>query len=289
MEISDLVGLSEPLKKLIEVVSKGVGEISRPYLIKKTADAKAYEVKVISEAIKENQEGLQSIGLSNDQLSLMSLDDLSLRNEQSLEERTIQRVDFKEQKRQRNIENVAQKAIEYMEVETEISGDPVDDDWTTRFFDYAEDISNEEMQDLWARILAGEVKKPKSYSLRTLDTLRNLSTEEAETFIKFASLAIRSSGATFILKSENEKLLEETYNISLGDRLLLEELGLITANDLQFQILESGDSPIKLVFLIGDTIVYQEKLENKPKHQINVQVFTKTGIELLELVKATPD
>ena len=54
MEIKDLTGLSEPLKKLIEVASQGIGALSKPYLIKKTADAKDYEIKVIAEAIKDN-------------------------------------------------------------------------------------------------------------------------------------------------------------------------------------------------------------------------------------------
>lgn len=53
MEITDLAGLSEPLKRLIEVISGGIGNVSKPYLIKKTADAKAYEIKVISDAMAE--------------------------------------------------------------------------------------------------------------------------------------------------------------------------------------------------------------------------------------------
>jgi hypothetical protein len=55
MEIKDLTGLSEPLKKLIQVVSQGIGALSKPYLIRKTADVKAYEIKVITEASKTRQ------------------------------------------------------------------------------------------------------------------------------------------------------------------------------------------------------------------------------------------
>jgi hypothetical protein len=52
MEIKDLAGLSDPLKKLIEVISTGVGALSKPYLVRKTADAKAYEIKIIAQASK---------------------------------------------------------------------------------------------------------------------------------------------------------------------------------------------------------------------------------------------
>ena len=39
----------------------------------------------------------------------------------------------------------------------------VDEGGTTRFFDYAEDISGEGMLGLWSEILAGEIREPKSY------------------------------------------------------------------------------------------------------------------------------
>lgn len=288
MEIKDLAGLSDPLKKLIEVVSAGIGGLSKPYLIRKTADAKAYEINKIAEAIKENQDDLKTIGFNEEKLSLMSLDHDSLRNNHSLEHRTQQRVEYKEQKRQKNIEAVTQKAAEELESETFVSEEPVDEDWTTRFFDYAENISSEEMQALWGKILSGEVKKPKSYSLRTLDLLRNLSTEEAEAFIKFGTLAIKSSGTAFILNFNNESLLEEEYKLSFRERLLLEELGLLTANDLAFNVKKTNGESRQSIFINGKSIVIQEKLPNKPEQNIPVLVFTKIGMELLQLVRTEP-
>jgi uncharacterized repeat protein (TIGR03899 family) len=288
MGIKDLAGLSDPLKKLIEVVSAGVGGLSKPYLIRKTADARAYEIKIIAEAIKENQSDLKGIGFNEDKLSLMSLDDSSLKNNLSLENRTQQRVEFKEQKRQKNIENITQKAAEDLESEAVVSDDPVDEDWTSRFFDYAEDISSEDMQGLWGRILAGEIKKPKSYSLRTLDILRNLSTDEAEIFIKFGSLAIQSQDFAFLLNINNEKLLKEEYQLQFTEKLLLEELGLLAASDLQYEIKKTDEQPKKIVFIHNGTIIVQEKLANKPEQQVKILAFTKIGQELLQLIKAEP-
>lgn len=289
MEINDLVGLSKPLKKLIEVVSQGVGALSRPYLIRKTADAKAYEIKVISQAIKDNQQDLKQIGFNEEKLSLMSLDGNTIQKELSLEERTQKRIEYKEQNRQKNIENITQKAAINLEGETDVSEEPVGEDWTTRFFDYAEDISNDEMQELWGRILAGEIKRPKSYSLRTLDIVRNLSETEAQVFMKFASLAINSGGSSFILNFKNESLLEEKYQLFFKDRLLLEELGFITANDLQLKIDKTENQKGQSVFVIGNIIVVFEKLENKAEQQLQILVFTKIGEELLKLVESKPE
>jgi len=288
MEIKDLTGLSEPLKKLIEVVSQGVGALSKPYLIKKTADAKAYEIKVIAESIKENQESLKQIDYKEEKLSLASLNGESIKAELSIDERAQKRIDFREHKKQNNIENITQKAAEQLEVENNVSDEPVDEDWTSRFFNYAEDISNEEMQEIWARILAGEIKSPKSYSLRTLDVLRNLSKEEAEIFMKFASLAIHGNGTSFVLNFQNEELLEKEYGLNFSDRLLLEELGFLTANDLQYQISETKDQKGQSIFKIGNQLIVHDKLENKPEQQINILVFTKMGQELLKMVKPTP-
>lgn len=288
MEVKDLAGLSEPLKKLIEVVSTGVGALSKPYLIRKTADAKAYEINTIAQAIKDNQYDLKNIEFQEEKLSLISLDNNSLKNELSLEDRTQRRIEFKEQKRQQNIESITQKAAEDLESEKNVSDEPVSEDWTSRFFNYAEDISNEEMQGIWGRILAGEIKKPKSYSLRALDILRNLSTEEAEIFIKFGSLGIRSGGSTFLLNFKNEKLLEKEYQLNFSERLLLEELGLLAANDLRYTIQKTDNTSSQIVFLIGSTIVIHQKLDKKPEQQLEVLVFTKIGQELLQLVNISP-
>ncbi len=288
MEIKDLAGISDPLKKLIEVASTGVGALSKPYLIRKTADAKAYEIKIIAQAIKDNQHDLKNIGFNEEKLSLMSLDDSSLKNELPLEDRTQRRIQFKEQKRQKNIESITQKAADNLESQSNVSEEAVDEDWTSRFFNYAEDISNEEMQGLWGRILAGEIKKPKSYSLRTLDILRNLSTEEAEVFIKFGSLAIHSGNSAFLLNFTNEKLLKEEYQLNFSERLLLEELGLLAANDLQYRIKKTDNTPRQVVFIIGNTVVLHEKLKEKPEQQLHVLVFTKIGQELLQLVNVSP-
>ena len=115
MEIKDLAGLSEPLKKLIEVVSQGLGALSKPYLIRKTADAKAYEIKAISDAIKDNHGNLKEIGYSEEKLSLLSLDSESIQNELAIEERTKNRIEYKEQKRQKNIENITQNAAKNLD------------------------------------------------------------------------------------------------------------------------------------------------------------------------------
>jgi hypothetical protein len=89
---------------------------------------------------------------------------------QEIRMRMNERLEKQEVRRQRNIESIATKAAHALpppDREQEVSDKPVNEDWTTRFFQECQDISDEQMQQLWARILAGEVTKPGSFAPRT--------------------------------------------------------------------------------------------------------------------------
>lgn len=88
----------------------------------------------------------------------------------------------------RNFLNVAKIASryeeEFKEFKTNQESGSFEFDWFIRFFDSVGNISNAEMQNLWARILAGEIHNHGTFSLRTLETLRNMNQEEAILFKK---------------------------------------------------------------------------------------------------------
>jgi len=84
-------------------------------------------------------------------------------------------------RRQVNVAHAIAHAEEVLQDDTqEPPSKNIDDDWLYRWRDYAGDVSAETMQQLWGKILAGELKAPGSYSLRVLDFLRNLSQDEAQ-------------------------------------------------------------------------------------------------------------
>ena len=100
-----------------------------------------------------------------------------------------QRIKFQEQKRQSNIGSVVQQAA--LELgDKEVQDHEVDHDWTARFFSDVQDVSSEQMQALWAKILAGEVTRPGSTSIRTLSILRNLNQDVAGLFSKLCSICV---------------------------------------------------------------------------------------------------
>ena len=72
------------------------------------------------------------------------------------------------------------------------------------------------------RVLAGENKSPGSFSLRTLEFLKNLSKQEAIEVAKFSQFAVSD-----VVLRGNEALLE-AEGINLNTLLRMEELGVVT-------------------------------------------------------------
>ncbi|OYW22808.1 MAG: hypothetical protein B7Z43_05635, partial [Sphingomonas sp. 12-62-6] len=56
----------------------------------------------------------------------------------------------------------------------------IDEDWMNQFTRFAEDASSERLQQVWGRVLAGEVRKPGSFSRHTLRFISELDKETAE-------------------------------------------------------------------------------------------------------------
>ena len=69
------------------------------------------------------------------------------------------RLSFQEEKRQANTESVVREAAAEVG-EKQVQAHDVDHDWTARFFAEVQDVSSEKMQQIWAKILAGEVETP---------------------------------------------------------------------------------------------------------------------------------
>ncbi len=219
-----------PAEKLIDAVSGAIGKAYEPHHVKKMADAKAYELNLIADAVRNNSDVpivYDSTGVSVD-----------TSNYEEIAKRASSRLAFQEITKQQNIEAVADRAYEELSSEEFASSEPVSQDWMSRFFNSVEDISNEKMQEIWAHILAGEIRSPNTYSYRTLECLRNITQQEAELFLKFASLVLRDSSTYFVLADDG---LINKYNVHFSDILRLEECGLMTAQPLSLTLLISAD------------------------------------------------
>lgn len=104
----------------------------------------------------------------------------------------------------------------------------MDEDWIAQFFNYCQDVSNEEMQVVWARLLAGEVAKPGSYSFRALHVVRTLRQADAALFRRVCNYLWRGDDSRFHFYTPETDALLKRRGIYYAHFLHLEFLGLMS-------------------------------------------------------------
>ncbi len=282
MEVKDLTGLSKPLTKLIEVIAAGCGRIYEPKHIRRMAQAKADEIRLISAALSECSVNPMLLDYRNGFITLQGENKSEQFAIPAEYKNLLLRASIKQQhclaEKQKNIDTISAIAAKELDGEKDVSESPLDNDWITRFFGIAEDISEAQMQDLWGRVLAGEVRRPGSYSLRCLEILKNITKEEAEVFCKVASFAFQRDGQYAIYKAEN--MFNGKFGIKYDDIILLQDLLLLHTNLLQMTY--SGSGPLAIVY--ANKVIISWNFPESSKTKLNVVAFTKVGSELLNLV-----
>lgn len=114
-----------------------------------------------------------------------------INSSETLQQRASKRRQLTLLRQQQNIETIMALAIEYCpHVSSDEEPDP---DWIERFIALAEDTSNQAMQQLWAKILAGETIKPGTFSYKSLLALKQMTLKEAEALQRAVSIAGRSA------------------------------------------------------------------------------------------------
>lgn len=186
--------------------------------------------------------------------------------------------------------------------EYEDSGENPEFDWLMRFFDSVSLVSSEELQKLWGKVLAGEVKKAGTCSLRTLDIIRNLSKDEAVCFNELCRYVMISGNMAFIFENgfssaeqddngdiwniESRRMIQNAGFNYVEHLAPMVEAGLLTAdhyflgNLMRNNTLSMGNE--KLLCMISssgepDTI------------QFEPYMLTKSGMELYQIVRSSQD
>jgi uncharacterized repeat protein (TIGR03899 family) len=292
IEIKDLAGLSKPLTKLIEVVAKGVGAVSKSYLIKRDADAREYEIGKIIQAMSSlgSLKGQYETGKIMITAQGGADDSYTLLNT-SVEETIVARLGHKEARRQQNLEKISQLAANELNdtASDTVSDEPVDDDWISRFFNSAQDVTSEKMQILWGKILAGEITSPNSYSLRTLEIVRNLTSHEAFLFAKVAKKRFDQENHSFLINPDNYKYILDALKINFGDILLLREVGLLTNNDITTILSTNMKEQYSVGVEHGPFAIVAEVTPGEKIRDINSIGFTNSGFQLSRLIAVEPD
>ena len=132
----------------------------------------------------------------------------------------------------------------------------MDNDFFWNTLEHTKSVSNEEMQELIAKIIAGEYNTPGKYSMSTLQVIKMLGKSELELFEKVCSLLLNSNEIPQSLFScpENGKELLIELGIDFGSLQLLQSLGLFLPNSMS----RSLQNPEKKTFAL--TYFHQQVL-----------------------------
>ncbi|WP_051946212.1 DUF2806 domain-containing protein [Verrucomicrobium sp. BvORR106] len=188
---------AKPVNTFLQKLSGHIGDYLKPGNIVRDAKAKAQAVVIKAEA--------------DEQVKLIKL-------------RTEARITVEQLRGQANIESIVREAIS--RIEETAKPEDVNDDWLANFFDKCKLISEAEMQDLWSKVLSGEVNKPGTYSKRTVNFLAELEKSDAEMFSNMLNFLLHLGHPTPLIFKEEEPIYT-TNGVTFSSIQQLEAIGLI--------------------------------------------------------------
>jgi len=249
--------ISKPATVLIEKISEAIGGCFKPFQIKRVAKAEA-EADIIKAMAK------------------IKITDLS--------HRAVVRFVVEETKKQDNIERITEKAIPQLSESS--TPQDMEDDWITNFFDKCRIVSDEEMQLLWAKVLAGEANSPGTYSKRTVNSLGSLDKFDAQLFTKLCSF-VWLIGGSFPLIYDEEASIYNDQEINFSTLTHLDDIGLISFDAL------SSSRKTKLpqhmdIYYYGTALRAEFKNAENNELEIGKVLLTNIGEELAKICNSKP-
>ncbi|MFQ2097200.1 DUF2806 domain-containing protein [Aeromonas veronii] len=277
---------------------KGVGSLLRPWQMKREGMAQLEVRRAELLALAQAERDAESIRNGHKQLSDFSTAlkfataSCTQQEKRTRSEPTIDLPAIIEVATRQTIEDSVRRQVNVAHAichaEEALRDDPqdppsknIDDDWLFRWRDYAGDVSSDSMQSLWGRILAGEVKSPGSFSLRTLEFMRNLSQEEAKIIERIATFVI----ADIIFR-------DESFNIPFDLLLTAQELGVISGVDsigVEHTLMSLDHSRYERSFTSNGKLMIIENDDPIKTLKIPTYLLTSIGKQVLALVKTPPN
>lgn len=251
----NLGDISKPATVLIEKISDAIGGYFRPYQIRRVAKAEA-DAQII--------EAQSQIEITD------------------LQRRALVRFLGEEARKQDNMEKITQKALPHLNESSK--PDNIEDDWIVNFFDKCRLVSNEEMQSLWAKVLAGEANTPGSFSKRTVNMLGSLDKTDALLFTSLCGFCWQIGDMVPLVFDERE-IIYNDQGINFDALTHLDSIGLINFG------VASSFSRLKLpkrlnVFYQGIVSILEFQQEKENSLAIGKVLLTAAGQELAAICSA---
>jgi len=250
--------LSEPATVLVNRISDAVGGIFKPMQVRRIAKAEADAEVIRAKADIEVSE---------------------------LQRRAFYRFLDEEAKKQTNMENITQKALPSLS--TDAKPEEVESDWLTHFFDRARLVSDEDMQLLWSKVLAGEASKCGSYSKRTVNLLSSLDKSDAEAFKSFCTFCVGVGFLWPVVFDTNHEVYTR-HGVSFAGLLHLESVGLIQFDHLAGFSIKRATRKVHVEYY-GTHLDLTMPKERENDLSMGHTLLTQAGSQLAPICGAEPD
>ena len=286
--IVNLEGTSKVVIAFFEMVAKAFVGIARPHQETRVAKAEAKAAIIRAEAGVEvakakaeegiiRAEGEAQAKAKAAMIQAESDIEVARRYEALVASRSI--------KQQANMEGITYAALSYLN--SYAAPQDVEDDWVTNFFEKCHNVSDEEMQQAWARILAGEANNPGSFSRKTVNVMADLGKADAEMFRNLCRFVCTqwSGRIDMPLVFDFDHEIYNQQGVQFESCAHLEALGLVKMEGLTSLSLIA--KPLFIVSYDEKTVMVESTKED---NRVNVGhiMFTKVGAELSRICQAEP-
>lgn len=177
----------------------------------------------------------------------------------------------------------------------------IDDDWLNHFEKEASQRSTEDMQILYGKILAGEIRRPSSFSIKAVKIMGDLDSEVANLFRRLCSLCIVFAmprtgkivdARVLSLSGDAAQNSLRKYGLDFGQLNILHEYGLIISDYNSWRewlLVDKGTEDV-LECLHQDTYWDLLPSDNKKDRKVRLHgvALSKVGQELFEIVEIEP-
>ncbi|MDY0042033.1 MAG: DUF2806 domain-containing protein [Desulforhabdus sp.] len=258
ISVVNLRELSKPADTLIKKVSSAIGGIFEPWQIKRVAKAQAEASLIRAKAEIEITD---------------------------LHRRAMHRFVEEEAKRQENMESITRRALPQLEDGSDPS--KMEDDWVTNYFDKSRIISDTDMQELWARVLAGEANSPGSYSKRTVNFLASLDKADANLFTSLCGFGWLIAGNIRLLIFDADNAMYDDRGINFDCLNHLDDIGLVSHEHIAGFL--DTKLPKRITVQYHGSILHIE-FNNEADNELPLGqvILTKTGEQLAGICGAKP-
>lgn len=203
-----------------------------------------------------------------------------------LQDRAKRRLEIEDLQHQQNMESILLQALP--EIKDDAKPDGTETDWLSKFVGESRHFSDPDMQILWAKILAGEVNTPGSYSKRTLSLVADLSKEEAEMFTRLCRFNIDYlNGIKHPLVLEYKDPMYIDADLTYDNLEHLDSIGLIDFISVGTYLIQDV-TPKSFSLRYFDRAVQVTVPDNEKDFETGSVHLTKTGIELERICNAYP-